>query len=102
MVALILSTTALSRLAIFFIPPSIIALWAITHVHHVATAVVALGGVALGVLVGQHRANGHHNSLGDNVLGGDQLQTVSFAGQLQSIVYDRQFDTSPETISECD
>lgn len=33
MVALILSTTALSLRAIFFIPPSIIARWAITEVN---------------------------------------------------------------------
>ena len=52
------------------------------HVHHVAAAVVALGGVALGVFIGQYRANGHHDGLGDHVLGGDQLQTVSLAGQL--------------------
>ena len=52
------------------------------HVHAVAAAVVSLGGVALGVFIGQHRANGHHHGLGDHVLGSDELQTVSLAVQL--------------------
>ena len=47
-----------------------------------AAAVVALAGVALGVLVGQHAALGLQHRAGDEVLAGDHLQRVPLAGEL--------------------
>ena len=47
-----------------------------------AAAVVALAGVALGVLVGEHRAGGLEHGLGHEVLGGDHLQRRLLASQL--------------------
>lgn len=46
-----------------------------------AAAVVAAAGVALGVLVGQHRALGLEHRDRREVLGGDHLQRVLLAGQ---------------------
>ena len=43
-------------------------------VDELAAAVVALAGVALGVLVGQHRAGRLQHGLADEVLRGDQLE----------------------------
>ena len=48
-------------------------------VDAVAAAVVALAGIALGVLVGQARAHSHHDSRGDDVFGGDQLDVALLA-----------------------
>ena len=42
-------------------------------VHYLAAAVVALAGVALGVLVGHDGAHGFHHLVADEVLGGNQL-----------------------------
>ena len=47
-----------------------------------AAAVVALARVALGVLVGQHRAGRLEHRLGDEVLGGDHLERVLLALEL--------------------
>ena len=47
-----------------------------------AAAVVAAAGVALGVLVGQHRADRLEHRLGDEVLRGDHLQRPLLAAQL--------------------
>ena len=47
-----------------------------------AAAVVALARVALGVLVGQHRAGRVEDRLGDEVLGGDHLERALLAGEL--------------------
>ncbi len=48
-------------------------------VDAVAAAVVALAGIALGVLVGKARAHSHHDSRGDDVFGGDQLDVALLA-----------------------
>ena len=47
-----------------------------------AAAVVALTGIALGILVRQHAALGFHDSGGDDVFAGDQLDAVLLAHQL--------------------
>ncbi len=49
---------------------------ALDLVHHLATAVVAGCGIALGVFVGQYGAHGLHHLVAHEVLGGDQLDTV--------------------------
>ncbi len=49
------------------------------HVDVLATAVVALAGIALGVLVGQLRTLGGHHGRRGVVLGGDQLDVVFLA-----------------------
>ena len=51
-------------------------------VHIFAAAVVALAGVALGVLVGQHRALGLQHARTGVVLGGDQLDMLFLAALL--------------------
>ncbi len=43
-------------------------------IHKLAAAVVALAGVALGILVGQRAAHGRKDGLGHEILTGDQLQ----------------------------
>ena len=48
-------------------------------VHELAAAVVALAGIALGVLVGEHRAHGFEHRFGNEVLGGDQLDAGGLA-----------------------
>ena len=48
-----------------------------------AAAVVALAGVALGVLVGEHAALALEDGLGDEVLGGDHLQRAPLAIELE-------------------
>ncbi len=48
-------------------------------VDELAAAVVALAGIAFGVLVGQHRALRLQHGAGDDVLGGDQLDLVALA-----------------------
>ncbi len=53
----------------------------LNHIHALATAVVTFGRVSLGVLVGQHTADRHHDSLGDNVLGSDQLKPIPLTGK---------------------
>ena len=50
-------------------------------VHILAAAVIAVSGVAFGVLVGQHTAHGGHNGGGDNVLAGDQLNVLALTAQ---------------------
>src|SRR5690606_9879295 len=47
-----------------------------------AAAVVALARVALGVLVGEHRADGLHHLSRDEVLGGDELEPVALTSEL--------------------
>ena len=49
------------------------------HVGELASAVVALAGIAFGVLVGEHRAGGFEHGLADEVLRGDQLQPFVLA-----------------------
>ena len=53
------------------------------HVHALTAAVVALAGIALGVLVRQVAAHGRHDRGGDEVLRGDQLDVVALAAQFQ-------------------
>ena len=43
-------------------------------VDDLAAAIIAAAGVAFGVLVGQHRPDGLQHGVGDEVLGGDQLE----------------------------
>ena len=50
---------------------------ALRHVHELAAAVVAPAGVALGVLVGEDRAERLEHGLGDEVLGGDHLELAA-------------------------
>ena len=52
------------------------------HVHVFAAAVIAMSGIALGVLVGEHRAHRSHDRLGHDVFRGDQLQVVALALKL--------------------
>ena len=51
-------------------------------VDELAAAVVAPARIALGVLVGQHRALGLEHGAADDVLGGDQLDLVALAAEL--------------------
>ena len=51
-------------------------------IHKLAAAVVAVAGVTLGVLVGQHTAHGRHHGGGDDVLAGDQLNVLALTAQL--------------------
>ena len=51
-------------------------------VHDLAAAVVALAGQALGVLVGEHRADGLEHGGPGEVLGRDQLELVALAREL--------------------
>ena len=51
-------------------------------VDELAAAVVTLAGVALGVLVGQHRALGDQHVAGNDVLGRDELDLVLLAAEL--------------------
>ena len=46
-----------------------------------AAAVIALAGIAFGILVGQDRPLGFQHRLGDDVLGGDQFDLVTLAVQ---------------------
>ena len=50
------------------------------HVHIFAAAVIAFARIAFGIFVGQHRALGFQHRLGDDVLGGDQLDLVAAGG----------------------
>ncbi len=52
------------------------------HVGELASAVIALAGIALGVLVGEDRAGGFKHGLANEVLGGDQLQPFMLAALL--------------------
>ena len=56
------------------------------HVDVLATAVVALAGIAFGIFVGQLGALGFHYGLADVVLGCDQLDVILLAAIL---VFDR-------------
>ena len=49
------------------------------HVGEFASAVVALAGIAFGILVGEDRAGGFEHGLADKVLRGDQLETFVLA-----------------------
>ncbi len=49
------------------------------HVDELAAAVVATPGIALGVLVGEHRALRLQDRLAHDVLGGDELEIVLLA-----------------------
>ncbi len=49
------------------------------HVGELASAVIALAGIALGVLVGEDRAGGFQHGFADKVLRGDQLQAFVLA-----------------------
>ena len=51
-------------------------------VDEFAAAVVALAGIALGVLVRHHRAGGFEHGAADEVLGGDQLESRILAVEL--------------------
>ena len=60
-------------------------------VHHLATAVVALAGIALGVLVRQVRAHSFHYLVAHEVLTGNQLNAFQlalmlFLNQLKDLV----------------
>ena len=46
------------------------------YVDILAAAVVALSGVAFGVLVGHHASGRFHHLFADEVLGGDELELV--------------------------
>ncbi len=48
-------------------------------VGKLAAAVVALAGIAFGILVGEDRAHGFEHGFADEVLGGDQFQTFMLA-----------------------
>ena len=50
-------------------------------VHGVAAAVITLAGIAFGVFVGEAGAHGQHNSLADNVFGGDQFDIAALTGK---------------------
>ena len=53
-------------------------------IHGVAAAVVALAGIALGILVCEHGAHSRHNCGRNDVLAGDQLEIMLLALELQS------------------
>ena len=53
------------------------------QVHEFAAAVVALAGIAFGVLVGQHAAHGLAHGRGGEVFGGDEFQAAHLAVALQ-------------------
>ena len=50
-------------------------------IDELAAAVVAVAGVALGILVGQHAAHRGHHGGGNNVLAGDQLNVLALTAQ---------------------
>ena len=52
------------------------------HIDLDAAAVIAAAGIALGVFVGEHRALGFQHRSRDDVLAGDQFDTVLLADQL--------------------
>ena len=60
-------------------------------VHVLAAAVVALAGIALGVLVGEDAARGFEHGLGSEILAGDQLEARVLPQQLlpDGVVYSR-------------
>ncbi len=49
------------------------------HVGKLAAAVVALAGIALGILVGEDRTHGFEHGLADKILRGDQFQAFVLA-----------------------
>ena len=51
-------------------------------INELATTVIALVRVALGIFVGHNRALGFHHRLGDDVFRSDQLYRMLLAGQL--------------------
>ena len=54
----------------------------LSDIHREAAAVVALGRIALGVLVGQHGAHRRHHRGRNDVLAGDQLEVLLLTLQL--------------------
>ena len=52
------------------------------HVHELASAVIALSGIAFGVLVGQYRAGGLQDGGADEVFGGDEFEAVGLTSGL--------------------
>jgi hypothetical protein len=54
-------------------------------VDDLVAAVVALAGIALGVLVGEHRAGGLHHGRRREVLRGDELQPVFWRSPRRSM-----------------
>ena len=52
------------------------------YVYRVAAAVVALAGIALGILVGQHGTHRRHDRGRNDVLAGDQLEVLLLALEL--------------------
>ncbi|MPM56895.1 hypothetical protein SDC9_103712 [bioreactor metagenome] len=51
------------------------------HVHSVASAVIPVAGIALGVLVGQAGAHGQHDRLADDILAGNQFDVPALTGE---------------------
>ena len=49
------------------------------EVDHLAAAVVTVTGIALGILVGEARAHGLHHLVADEVLAGNQFDTLLLA-----------------------
>ncbi len=52
------------------------------HVVELATAIVALAGIPLGVLIGHDRAHCFENRLADNVFGGNKFQPIDLTQAL--------------------
>ena len=50
-------------------------------IHLITTAVIAFGGVAFGIFVGQNGACGRKNGFGNDVLAGDQLDISALTGK---------------------
>ena len=48
-------------------------------IDHLATAVIALAGIALGILVGQPRTHGLHDLVAHEILTGNQLHAFQLA-----------------------
>ena len=51
-------------------------------IDRVAAAVVALGGITLGILVGEYGTHRRHDSGRNDVLAGDQLEVPALTGKL--------------------
>jgi hypothetical protein len=52
------------------------------NVNAIATAVVAFGGVALSVFIGEDAAGSQENGLGDDIFRGDELDVVLLTSKL--------------------
>ena len=53
-------------------------------VHEFAAAVIALAGIALGVLIREHRAHGFEHGFGDEIFRWDQFDAGGLAASLRS------------------